>query len=280
LAGPPFRLPADTSIARVHLEVAALARSLDFYAGTLGMRAESDQARAAVVAAGGETIIELSERPGATHRPQSVLGIYHFAILYPDRPALAHALKRLIEARWPFAGFADHGVSEAAYLADPDGIGIELYVDRPRDAWPRAADGGLEMYTRPLDLEGLLGQAAASGDGAQGGERIGHIHLHVADLARSESFYAQALGFDVMQRGLPGALFLAAGGYHHHVGVNTWARGRASPPDAARLVDFTLTVPDPQARSTLAERLRPASPAADGFSVVDPDGIGVVVVAG
>src|SRR5690606_13490320 len=156
---------------------------------------------------------------------------------------LARLVLRLAEARWPFQGFSDHGVSEAVYLPDPDGNGLELYADRPRSAW-QWRDGELVMFTRPLAVEGLLAELARA-PARPGGppwhplRRIGHVHLHVAELARSGAFYHGLLGFAVTTRRYPGALFLAAGGYHHHLGLNIWEGQGAPPPpaDAAGLVD-------------------------------------------
>ncbi len=164
-------------------------------------------------------------------------GLYHFAILVPTRRDLAVALVRLAQGGWQLDGASDHLVSEALYLSDPDGNGIEIYRDRPRAEWRRGPDGQLSMATLPLDLDDLLGELQTApvdpvGDAQMpDGTRIGHVHLQVAELEQTEAFYAGVLGFDVMVRGYPGALFVAAGGYHHHVGLNTWhSRGGSTPP--------------------------------------------------
>jgi catechol 2,3-dioxygenase len=269
------RLPAGTSIGEVNLRVADLDRSLDFYAGRLGMRAQREGDTATLSsAAGGDPFIRLRSVSGTTPRPEGVIGLYHFAILYPNRASLAGAVRSLVDATWPFSGFADHGVSEAAYLQDPDGIGIELYADRPRVLWPRDPTGRIAMYTRMLDIDDLLAERAASVEP----ERIGHIHLHVGNLVESTRFHRDLVGFDVTQDGLPGAMFLSAGGYHHHVGLNTWARGRRAQPGTATLLSWTLRVPDATAVAAIAGRL-PSHVAADegAFAYRDPDGNVLVV---
>jgi catechol 2,3-dioxygenase len=271
-------LPAEATIAQVRLEIADLDRSLDFYGGLLDMRADRDGDAAVLSsAAGGPAFIELRARPGTRPRPEGVIGLYHFAILYPDRAALARTIGALIDNRWQFTGFADHGVSEAAYLQDPDGLGVELYVDRPRAFWPRDASGRLVMYTRAPDLDALL--AERGGDG--GPERIGHIHLHVADLDRSTRFHHDVIGFDIVQDSLPGAVFLSAGGYHHHVGLNTWARGRTTDPDRAGLLAWTLRIPAGEPAAALRARLAGAEASDLGEDAYrDPDGNVMIVESG
>jgi catechol 2,3-dioxygenase len=269
------RLPAATSIGGVRLRVADLDRSLAFYEGMLGLVPDREGDTAALTsAAGGDPFIRLEAVHGTTARPEGVIGLYHFAILYPDRASLAGAIRSLIDARWRFSGFADHGVSEAAYLQDPDGIGMELYVDRPRAVWPVDPAGRIAMYTRMPDLDDLLAERGGGG----GAERIGHIHLHVRDLDASTRFHRDVVGFDVTQDGLPGAVFLSAGGYHHHVGLNTWARGRTTGPDSATMLSWTLRVPDEQAAAALEERLDLESDSAGaGAGWLDPDGNVMVV---
>jgi catechol 2,3-dioxygenase len=270
------KLPASASIRRVHLRVADIERSRAFYADTLGLNAtmRGDDSVALGARGPGGDFLAISALPKTRPRPTSTFGLYHFAILYPDRTSLALALRRLAAARWPFTGFADHGVSEAAYLDDPDGNGIELYFDRPRPDWPYR-DGRIALVTLPLDVEGLLRHAADHDDNEvfDAVPRIGHIHLHVRDLARSTAFF-HALGMDSMAT-LPGAGFLSAGGYHHHVGINTWARREPSP-DVAGLLDWTLEIGDEAARGEALDRLAAAGVNADeyedGHRVEDPDG--------
>jgi len=190
-------------------------------------------------------LVELHERRGTHPVPQHArLGLYHFAILVPDRAALGHFVAHLaaVGAR---AASADHAVSEAMYLWDPDGLGIEVYADRPREAW-RWRGRELQMTTEPLNLRSLVGAAPASPwQGLPGGTTIGHMHLHVGDLANAEAFDPRALGLDKTVWSYPGALFLSAGGYHHHLGTNTWAAG--APPageNDARLLEWELMLPD------------------------------------
>ncbi|NOX60867.1 MAG: VOC family protein [Chloroflexi bacterium] len=257
-----FTLPATTHIGRVRLKIADLDRSLRFYGDHLGLqvvRRENDSAHLAA-RADGPILIILTAIPNAQPKPRRSTGLYHVAIRLPDRPALARVFKRLVDLGWPFQGFSDHKVSEAIYLADPDGNGLELYRDKPRSAWPWK-DKQIAMSTDPLDVEALLNEAEADPQpwrGIHPDTDIGHVHLHVRDLLEAEAFYRDVLGLDVMQRTYPGALFFAAGGYHHHVGVNTWiGRHAAAPPsNAVGMEYFTLMVPDRSAIETIARRGR------------------------
>jgi catechol 2,3-dioxygenase len=254
-------VPIDpaTSVGRVALTVRDLAGVRDFYERVVGLReVEAGEGRV-VLGAGDTPLVELVEDLAAPPRPPRTTGLFHLAILVPDRAELARSLQRMVETRWPLAGASDHLVSEALYLGDPEGNGIEIYRDRPRDEWRRDGDE-LRMATLPLDLDDVL---AEPGDGAApgplpDGARIGHVHLNVADLAASERFYADLLGLDVTARTYPGALFLSAGGYHHHIGLNTW-RGEGAPPPPAGslgLRAFELTLPAPDALADAVARLR------------------------
>lgn len=244
---PGYRLPAALRLGRVRLQVADLARSLAYYEGVLGLRViERAGDRAALGAHGDDAVlVELHERPGANAVPRrGRLGLYHFAILLPDRAALGRFVAHLAEigAR---AGASDHMVSEALYLTDPDGLGIEVYADRPRSSWRHDADRQLVMATEPLDLQNVV--AAARGEqwtGMPAGTVVGHVHLFVGDLGTAESFFHRALGFDKVVWNYPGALFLSAGGYHHHLGTNTWATGAQPATDAdARLLSWEIILP-------------------------------------
>lgn len=246
IAAPSFRLPAEARPGTVRLQVSDLDRSLAFYEQVLGMRVLDRRGNAASLGAleDDAPLIELREEPGTSPVQQGGrLGLYHFAILLPDRAALGRFVRHLSEvgAR---AGASDHLVSEALYLNDPDGLGIEVYADRPRSEW-RHSERQLAMATEPLDLPAL---AAAGGAerwrGMPAGTVIGHIHLHVGDVETAEAFYHAALGFDKVVWSYPGALFLSAGGYHHHLGVNTWARGAAPAGEGdARLLEWELVLP-------------------------------------
>ncbi|MGD8276451.1 MAG: VOC family protein [Gemmatimonadota bacterium] len=278
------RLPETTSIGCVTLRVRDVARSLGFYRDVLGFETRDAGAGALGLGApGGETAIVLTPDPSTAPRPRDVRGLYHAALLLPDRRGLGAVLTRLVEARYPLQGFADHAVSEAVYLTDPDGNGLELYADRPRETW-RWADGSIFMTTRQLDVHGLIEAGRAARDPwLPAGTRVGHIHLQVGDLADAEGFYVRTLGFDVVSRSFPDALFVSAGGYHHHVGLNTWGRPGTPPADVAGLVEFELRVPDPALRDAIAARLRAdareADPGIAGPRLADPDGNVIVLVS-
>jgi catechol 2,3-dioxygenase len=249
-----------TSIGRVALTVRDLASVRDFYERVVGLQAIEAEGGRALLGAGDTPLVELVEDRAAPQRPPRTTGLFHLAILVPDRAELARSLQRLIETRWPLAGASDHLVSEALYLADPEGNGIEIYYDRPEDEWQRDGDE-LRMATLPLDLNDLLGELdgePVAGSAVSAGTRMGHVHLNVADLATSERFYADLLGLDVTARSYPGALFLSAGGYHHHIGLNTWrGEGVPAPPEGALgLRSFELTLPDRDALVSAVERLR------------------------
>jgi catechol 2,3-dioxygenase len=192
----------------------------------------------------------------------------------PSRAELARSIHRVTAAGWRFTGAADHLVSEALYLDDPEGNGIEIYRDRDREEWSR--DGGeLRMATLPLDLEGVLDGVPAgdTGDGMAPGTCIGHVHLQVASIPEAEAFWVDAVGFDPVVRGYPGVLFVSAGGYHHHLGLNTWAgRGAPAPPPGTRgLRSLTIVLPDGAALQETLERLRAA-----GIETLDEAGSAVV----
>jgi catechol 2,3-dioxygenase len=233
-------LPADAHIGQVTLTVSNLDRSLQFYRDVLGFE-ESQPAK--LSPPGGRILIELHERKDAIARPRRSSGLFHFAILVPSRAALGRSLRRLAEQRWPISGAADHLVSEALYLNDPDDLGIEIYRDRPRDTW-RTANGELAMATDPLDLQSVHDEPGAETpwQGLEAGTVMGHVHLHVPHLDTAEAFYGGRIGFEPMVRRYSGALFMAAGGYHHHLGLNTWAGAGAPPPpeNAVGLRSFTI----------------------------------------
>lgn len=243
-----YRLPEGTRLGRVRLQIADLARSLAYYEGTLGLRVlRRDGSSALLGPQGADTpLVELHERPGVRAVPRrSRTGLFHFAILLPDRPSLGRLVRHLGELG-ERVGSADHLVSESLYLQDPDGLGIEVYADRPRGTWRRIGRE-LMMATDPLDVAGLLREAGADPwTGMPDGTVMGHVHLHVGDLAAASAFYSEALGFDRMVWQYPGALFLAASGYHHHLGTNTWAGSGATPPtpQEAQLLEWTVELPD------------------------------------
>jgi catechol 2,3-dioxygenase len=268
---PPsgYRLPEATRLGRVRLQVADLARSVEYYGHVIGLRVIDKEDGRAVLGAYGDDapLIELYEHPGAAPVPRrGRLGLYHFAILLPDRASLGRFAGHLasIGAR---AGASDHLVSEAFYLQDPDGLGIEVYADRPRSSW-QVRDRQLLMATEPLDVNDLVRATGAEPwAGIPSGTVIGHVHLHVADLHEAASFYHEALGFDAVVWSYPSALFVSAGGYHHHLGLNTWAAGApAALPNDARLLDWEIIVPSHADADAAASSLRD-----HGFDVVQED---------
>lgn len=278
----------ESSIGAVHLTIANLDRSLRFYIDRLGFQLSARQEGMAALGAGGHDLLVLYEAPEAKAAPRTA-GLYHFAILVPSRIDLARALRQLAMMQTPMQGFSDHLVSEAIYLADPDGNGIEVYRDRPRAEWPYV-DGRLQMATDPLDVEDLLREADRDARGADptgatmpaavlpAGTRIGHLHLHVSFLEDTEEFYTRAMGLDVTARYGGSATFMSAGGYHHHVAANTWAGvGAPQPPRGAiGLRHFELLVPDRAARDRAGESLQRAgvsvSSEDEALLVEDPSG--------
>jgi catechol 2,3-dioxygenase len=240
--------PIDPSlgIRSVTLAVGDLPRSVDFYERVLGLPLISADDDGALLGTDPQRpALALSALADATPAPPRSTGLFHVAWLHPSRASLAATIQRIVRARWPIDGASDHGVSEALYLGDPDGLGIEIYVDRPRDQWERPADGhGVRIFTLPLDVDDLLAQAPAQPTPAmEAGTTVGHVHLKVADVPRAAAFYRDALGLEE-QATMPSAAFLAAGGYHHHVGLNSWqSAGGSAPPDSApglRVIEFSL----------------------------------------
>lgn len=267
------QLPDNTHIASAHLLTADLPRALRFYSDLMGFQIIRQDDSSATLSADGQTPhLLLSARPGARPKPRNGTGLYHVAIRFPNRNALGRTFRRMLVARYPFGGFSDHGVSEALYLNDPDGNGLEMYTDRPRSTWPRAGER-LNMTTEPLDLDNLLAAADDSPwTGIDPQTDIGHMHLHVSDLGAARHFYSDLLGLDVMQdMGYHGAIFLAAGGYHHHLGLNIWAGTAPQPPNTLGLRSFALRIPDEAARQAAIARLR-----AGGVAVDDQDGVAVI----
>src|SRR3954449_1115751 len=254
-------IAADTRMGAVRLTVGDLDGVRDFYRDAIGL-SEVDRADGVVrLGTNGDSLVELTGNPDAPPRPRGTSGLFHLAILVPTRADLARALQRVAESGWRLSGASDHLVSEALYLSDPEGNGIELYRDRPREEWP-VRDGVLQMDTLPLDLDGVLGELRPedAGAGMPAGTRIGHVHLNVGDLSAAEAFYFGVLGFDITVRGYPGALFVSAGGYHHHLGLNTGAGEGAPPPPAGSrgLRQFEIRLPSPGALAAEQDRLREA----------------------
>jgi catechol 2,3-dioxygenase len=270
-------------LASVRLAVSDLPRSVEFYEHVLGLPLVSSDADAARLGADPERpalVLEGIEHP--TPLSPASTGLFHVAWLHPSRAALAVSVRRVVGQRWPLDGASDHGVSEALYLTDPDGLGIELYADRPRAQWQRATNGhGVRMVTLPLDLDDLLAQdPGGPAPTIDAGTTVGHVHLKVSEVPRATVFYRDALGFEE-QATMPSAAFLSAGGYHHHVGLNSWqSEGAPAPPDTApglRQVEFELG--DSRAVDELERRLAgtpgeglPSRGGDGALSVRDPDG--------
>ncbi|MGH2753927.1 MAG: VOC family protein, partial [Actinomycetota bacterium] len=250
----------ETAPGAVRLIVGDLDVMRTFYDRALGLSILDASADVVRLGAGSGAAIELVHRPEAPLRPPRTTGLFHLAILVPSRIELARAIRRVVDAEWSFTGAADHLVSEAMYLNDPEGNGIEIYRDRPRTEWRRSPDGELAMATLPLDVDAVIGELGGSPDpapSAHADTRIGHVHLQVADIPASEDFYRAVLGFEVTVRSYPGALFVAAGGYHHHLGLNTWAGvGAPPPPRGARGLDrFEIVLPNDAELARVESRL-------------------------
>jgi catechol 2,3-dioxygenase len=237
-------LPPGTHIASATLGVADLDRSLRFYRDLAGLREMSRDGPRVSLGTEGAPILHLLEERDAAPPPPRATGLYHTAILYPDRAALARVIRHIAAKGHPFTGASDHLVSEAFYLDDPDGLGVELYRDRPRSEWKWNGDT-IQMASLPLDVDDVLAAADRAFDGAPRGTRIGHLHLKVSDIAQAEAFYGDVAGFSVMTRFGSSATFLAADGYHHHIGANTWQSLAAGPAPAghAGLRSFVINTP-------------------------------------
>ncbi len=272
-------LPSTTRVGAVHLTITDLDRSIAFYEQSIGLRVHRREAGVAALGAGAEDLLVLHEEPDA-HRAGGHAGLYHFALLHPSREELAHAALRLAASRRPIQGASDHRFSEAIYLPDPDGNGIELYADRPKEMWPDASEP--MRAPMPLDMQELMGLAAPDGPRphADRGLVVGHLHLHVGDVDDALRFYVEVVGFEPTVV-MPGAAFVSAGGYasyHHHLGLNTW-RGDgvdAAPSRTVGLRRWTILVPGAEDLARVRERVAAAGlgheDSGDGFLVGDPWG--------
>src|SRR3954454_15250718 len=269
-------IAAETRMGAVHLRVSDLARSLDYYEGVVGLQVAARENGNARLGTGGEDLLVLYEELGAEPAPRNT-GLFHFALLLPSRHDLARWFAYAIKHEVRFEGLSDHLVSEAVSLRDPDWHGIEIYRDSPRTEWQRDGEF-VQMATLPLDVQGVLSAL----DGGEPefermplGTTMGHVHLQVADIASTESFYAQQFGFDLQARYGDQASFLSAGGYHHHLGGNVWNSRGASPPPpgSAALRHFTVVLPDDEELERVAARLPDAvRDPAGGVTAKDPAG--------
>jgi catechol 2,3-dioxygenase len=253
-----------TRVGLLSLTVADLARSLTFYTDIFGLGTLERAAGQATLGVGGVPLLLLSEQPGARpfpHDRYGYTGLYHFAVLVPARADLGRWLRHWLELGLPLPGQGDHLVSEALYITDPDGHGIEIYRDRPRGEWAWD-DGRVRMAADPVDLRGMLAEGDAIAEpwnGLPAGTRLGHMHLQIGDIERARTFYCGVLGFDLVAE-MPSALFVSAGGYHHHIGMNIWhSRGAdPTPVDTARLRFFTIDFATDEARGSVLARLQAA----------------------
>ena len=280
---PAPHLDPATGMGAVRLRARDLEGQRRFYEGAIGLETVEASDSLARLGAGERVLVELVAAPEARARPRISTGLFHLAILVPDRPRLGAALRRLADAGWPLTGASDHLVSEALYTRDPEGNGIEIYRDRPREEWS-TANGELAMDTLPLDLGPIAAEAEAPAPMAQG-TRIGHVHLNVAGIADTEAFYCGLLGFEATVRSYPGALFVAAGGYHHHLGLNTWlGEGAPAPPAGGLGLDrFEVVVPRRGDVEAVAGRLEAAEHEPErvdgGIEVPDPSSNRVLIRA-
>jgi catechol 2,3-dioxygenase len=285
----PTSIHPDTQLGVVTLTVADLTRSVDFYRDVLGFKVLKEDKGSALLGAGNSPLLALHEVKGAGPAPTNrdgFTGLYHFAILVPTRADLGRSLYNVVKSGYPLGGASDHLVSEALYLSDPDGNGIEIYRDRPRADWPRM-NGQIRMASDPLDLHALIKEAQNDPrpwEGLAEGTRLGHMHLQVGDIPQARDFYHGVLGFDIiveMER--MGAIFLSAGGYHHHIGANTWHSrgGRPSPEGSAGLRHFSVHLPDAEALGQVLARLDavgiPYREETNGVMVEDPWRNGVLL---
>src|SRR5829696_1962324 len=280
---PPV-LPAALRVGAVELTVTDLERSVSFYETAIGLRLHDRADGRAALGAGGEDLLVLVEDPSAGPAGRHA-GLYHFALLQPSRLELARAAQRLAATRTRISGASDHGISEAIYLPDPDGNGIELAADRGRERWCDLSDPTAIGGPEPLDLAGLMelvGDAAPQ-PSVDPGLVVGHVHLHVGDIPAALAFYRDVIGFEVMTL-LPTAAFIAAGGYHHHLGLNVW-RGQGVPPVPAGTVGlrhWTIVLPQTDL-AALRERVAAAGvdqeERPDRLLVRDPWGIALLATA-
>jgi len=279
---------AETRLGPVCLRVRDLEAVLEFYENDLGLRAHERNGQTVELTPSTETtepILVLRHDPEAKKAPSNSAGLYHYAILLPSRMSLAQTYIELGNRGVVFDGYADHLVSEALYLTDTEGNGIEIYADKPKNQWPHDADGDLQIGTYPLDIDSLLKELSGAlqqrGHGMPEGTRLGHIHLKVTEIRRSVDFYKRILGFDLMNY-WGSAAFLSTAGYHHHIGLNTWESlmGGSHVNGYAGLEYFTVTMPNSDYLQQLISRLGDVSfemQSPTKLFIADPDGIKLIV---
>lgn len=291
------RLPPGTRIARARLRVGDMKLALAFYQDVLGLRIRREAGRQVILSAGEQSdssgtrpmpreLLVLEEQPGIARRPRRPVttGLYHVALLVPNRRALGRALLGLGESGYPLRGMSDHAVSESLYLDDPDGNGLEIYADRPRQLWP-VRDGVIQMTVDPMDVEGVIAAGRERPEpwtGLPAETVVGHVHFTVSRLEPAVSFYRDVIGFEEMMR-IPTLAAVSTGGYHHHVNLNTWAGegARGDSDRVAGLSGWELEVPNETDRTALINRAKAAGfliPSSNGSTVHDPDGVAVDIV--
>ncbi|MDR3687787.1 MAG: VOC family protein [Fimbriimonas sp.] len=278
-------LPASTRIELVALSVSDIELSERFYARNLGLTPLERSERSVTLGTGlGRPLVELVHEPDGVEPGRRSPGLFHLAILLPDRIALGRSLSRLWQSGWQLSGAGDHLVSEALYLDDPEGNGIELYWDRPKDSW-KVVDGMVQMDTLAVDIESLLEEGSkdlSPWDGIPEGSTMGHVHLKVSDLDAARDFYTEVIGFELVFS-MPQANFLSTGAYHHHLGLNTWmsSGGPPPPPNALGLRNFTVMLPSAEEIGAVRGRLEHASIAyrseGGGILLLDPSGNGLLI---
>lgn len=265
----PDALAADTGMGAVTLAVADLDRMVAYYRDGVGLDLQASAGGRATLGRAGRPALVLEQRPDLKHAPDSSAGLYHTAFLFADKADLAASVYS-VATRHPqsFTGSSDHLVSEALYFTDPEHNGVELYWDRPRDEWQRTPDGGVRMDTIYLDPNRFLAEnlsEAGATDGVAGEARVGHVHLKVGDIGTAHAFYVGTLGFEVTARFGDSALFVSAGGYHHHLGMNTWhSAGAGARTPALGLGEVSIAVPTADDLGAVRERV-----AARGVQVQD-----------
>lgn len=278
-------IPVNTRIQSIDLKVKDLSKMLEFYSDMLGFRILKNDNTTALLSANGELpyLIKLTEDKNASARIPGSPGLYHTAFRFRNRKELGRVFLRLFKNKIKFQGFTDHIVSEAVYLADPEGNGVELYADKPREHWNRNGSQ-IEMDSLPLDLSLITSELddPEVWNGIDKDTDIGHIHLNVSDIFKPEKFYSLILGFNVTNNSYPGAVFLSAGGYHHHIGANIWnsRKGAVYSGNSAGLLKFTVNIPDKEYIKRIAEEagksgLISENSNSDVLSIRDFDGINI-----
>lgn len=270
-----FHQQPNTFVNQVHLIVEQLERSVSFYQGVLGFQISDRTGSSISLTLNGKDVLVTLEQPaGVSPKEPRRSGLYHYAILLPDRKELAKVLQHFIDIKYPLQGISDHLVSEALYLADPDGNGLEIYVDRPSESWEWIGEQ-VSMATEQVDLRSLLSEANGEKfTGLPSDTIMGHIHLHVSDLAKAAEFYIKGLGFKVVYQISNQALFISSGGYHHHIGLNIWnGKGIKAPShNSVGLKYYTIVFADEITRDSTKKNLELLGYPVNENTAVDPSG--------